>query len=515
MIAQARNRRKLAVRMIVSSILTCGLLAAQDNPVPAIPAEQTPGPATVTLDVPPLSPPDLDSPYASPRDAARHRFQATLAELQTSRNMKAALQGFADAFSIDRSYAAAAFNLAVVAAVAGKWEDALAALQEAARMDPGGIGKTAAPQIERLRLICSLEATPDGQRRRRYDEALYPLLANLPKLQPDDAMAALAEVGQIDSKRWEAPALIAALNGRTYDVAARFLEISVANAPNAAIRSRLESARQAAERELRYTAARATADAAADRAEYGKAGELYEAAWTVIPARASSGMEAASAWLLQDDTARASTLLARLRESGNADLVSLAVAMLKQLEPIEPAARAPATGAREFFHDAGSTEPVHISDLVPPVDPTEMEMLARPLPKLVQDAEPVVLLAALSANPAEAAQSASLPVLPAPRVAGENPWRELSQLAITAAGAQPAPQPEQLVPLQLIRGNLVVETSVPATLKVNGTAIANQAPIELSLLPGLYRIGADFGSGTRERLITIKPAARLRLALRP
>lgn len=505
------------MRIIVLSILTCGLLAAQENPVPAVPAEQAPGPATVTLDVSPLSPPDLDSPYASPRDAARHRFQATLGELQTSRNMKAALQGFADAFSIDRSYAAAVFNLAVVAAVAGKWEDALAALQEAARMDPAGLGKTAAPQIERLRLICSLEATPDGRRRRRYDEALYPLLASLPKLQPDDAMAALAEVGQIDSKRWEAPALIAALNGngRTYDVAARFLEISVANATDAAIRSRLEAARLAAERELRYSAARATADAALDRAEYGKAGELYEAAWTVIPARASNGMEAASAWLLQDDTARASTLLARLQESGNADLVSLAGAMLKQLEPIEPAARASAAGAREFFRDAGSTEPVHISDLVPPVDPTEMEMLARPLPRLVQDAEPVVLLAALSANPAEASQSASLPVLPAPRVAGDNPWRELSQLAIATARAQPAQQPEQLFPLQLIRGNLVVETSVPAALKVNGMAIANQAPIELSLLPGLYRIGADFESGTRERLITIKPAARLRLALRP
>jgi hypothetical protein len=459
LISPRPNRRTLPVRIIVISILICGFLAAQDNPIPN---QQAPGPATVapapvppapvSLDILPLSPPDLDSPYASPRDAARHRFQATLAELQTSRNLKAALQGFADAFSTDRTYAAAVFNLGVVAAIAGKWEDALAALQEAARMDPGGLGKTAAAQIERLRLICSLEATADGQRRRRYDEALYPLLPNLPKLQPADAMAALAEVGQIDAKRWEAPALIAALNGngRGYDVAARFLQISVTNATDAALRSRLEFARQAAERELRYAAARATADAAADRAEYGKAGELYEAAWAVIPARASNGMEASSAWLLQDDTAHASTLLARLRESGNEELVRSADAMLKQLEPIEPGAKTPAAGGREFFRDPGATEPVHISDLVPPIDPTEMEMLARPLPKLVQDVEPVVLLAALSANPADAAQSVSLPVLPAPRVAGENPWRELSQLEISqrqraAASAPTAPQSERPV----------------------------------------------------------------------
>jgi hypothetical protein len=44
-----------------------------------------------------------------------------------------------------------------------------------------------------------------------------------------------------------------------------------------------------------------------------------------------------------------------------------------------------------------------------------MKVLARPLPTLVQDVEPVVLLAALSANPAEAAQSVALPVLPAAR----------------------------------------------------------------------------------------------------
>ena len=81
------------------------------------------------------------SPYASPRDGARHRFQATLAELQSNRDVKAALQGFAEAFAADRTYAAAAFNLGVLAAVAEKWGDALAALEEAGRLDPTGLGK--------------------------------------------------------------------------------------------------------------------------------------------------------------------------------------------------------------------------------------------------------------------------------------------------------------------------------------------------------------------------------------
>jgi len=574
-------------------ISMCGMLWAQGDPAPAVNAQ----PATVpvaTLDIAPLSPPDVDSPYASPRDAARHRLQATLAELKTNRNTKAAMQGFAEALLIDRTYAVAAFNLGVVAEIAEKWEDALAALEEAARLDPNGLEKTAAPQVERLRLICSMESTPNGKRRRQYDEALYPLLAKLPKLQPAEAMAALTELGQMDPKRWEAPALLAALNGNGhgYDVAAKFLEIAVANATDPAVKVRLEKALHAAERELRYDAARVSAEAAADRGEYEKAGDLYEAAWTAMPARAGNGMEAASAWLLHDDTGRAATLLVRLRESGNYEFSAPAVAMLKELDPIEPGAKATPSDAAQFFRDAGSAQPVRIADLVPAVDARAMEILTRPIPKLMQDPEPFALLAALSANPAEVGQSAVIPTLPAPRVPGEHPWRELSELRILINAGDPANRQERPIQtadlsagartrrllhvtsvpagarifagnssesicqtpcdvqtsvvgshsfrlnlsgyeeetksvritsasaelpvvLRAIRGSVIVETSAAAVLKVNDTTIANQAPVELSVVPGLYRIAADFGSVARERLITVKPGARLRLSLQP
>jgi tetratricopeptide (TPR) repeat protein len=581
--------RNPAMRAIVPFVWLCGLLPAQEAPPPA----ETPAPATVvTVDVAPLRAPDLDSPYASPRDAARHRFQATLAELKASRNTKAALQGFGEALILDRTYAAATFNLGVVAAIAEKWEDALGAFEETARLDPNGLGKTAAPQIERLRLMSSLGSTPDGRRTIRYDEALYPVLMKLSKLKPADAMTALAEVGRIDPKRWEAPALLGGLNGdgRGYNVAVKFLEIAVADATVPAIKLQLQKALHAAERELSYDASRAAADAAADRGEYEKAASLYEATWAIIPARASNGMDAASAWLLHDDTGHAVTLLARLRESGNDDFSVPAVAMLKELEPIEPAAKATGSDAAQFFRDAGSAKPVRVASLIPRIDTSNMEILARPLPALVQDPEPVVLLAALSANPADAAQAAALPILPAPRLAGENPWRELSQLAnptpagesaaaerpsdtvdLTRGGrvrrllqvtTQPAgarifigdtPEPacqspctvqvgpgnysvranlpgyedetrqvrvttsgtSLQLPLRAIRGNVIVQTSAPAELKLNDTAVSVPAPVELSVVPGLYRISANFGSTTSERLITIKPGARLRIELHP
>ena len=118
------------MRIMVLGILTCALVGAQEVPVPAVQptAVQPPAVPVVELDIAPLSPPDLDTPYASPRDAARHRFQSTLAQLQSDRNTKAALQGLAEALALDGTYAAAAFNMGVSAAIAEKWDDAVAAL---------------------------------------------------------------------------------------------------------------------------------------------------------------------------------------------------------------------------------------------------------------------------------------------------------------------------------------------------------------------------------------------------
>jgi tetratricopeptide (TPR) repeat protein len=517
------------MRILTLLVFSCSMLSAQDAapatpapaaepaapvalattpaspPAPVPPPE--PGATAITVTVPvvspdiaPLAPPDLDSPYASPRDAARHRFQATLAELETGRNLKTGIQGFAEAFAIDRTYAAAAFNLGILCAIAEKWEDALSALEEATRLDPA-LGKTAASQIERLRLIRSLDATPDGKRRHAYDDALYPVLSQLTKIPVADSVAALAGVGKIDPKRWEAAALLAGLsgNGSGYDVTARFLDIALANASQPAVKQRLEKALEAAQRELRYAAARATADAAADRGEYDKAGELYEKTWAVIPARASNGMDAASAWLLHDDTAHAAALLVRLREAGDTEFAGSAAAMLKELEPIEPATKAAPADARDFFRDAGTPDPIYISDLLPPVDQSEMEILARPLPKLVSDAQSVVLLSVLTANPGDAPQSAGLPDLPAPRIPGESPWRELAQLRTDPVAIDPAALPAQE------RGRILVQTPSPVEIRVNGMPIPNQPPLELSLQPGLYRITV----GPREREVNLKPAAHL------
>src|SRR5450759_2857891 len=159
----------------------------------------------VTLSILPMAPPDLDSPYASPRDAARHWFQTTLANLREQHDIRGAVRGFSQALLLDRTYAAAAFNLGVLAAIDGKWEDAATALEEASRLDHAGLGAEAKPHLERSRLLALLERSAEGRRKRRYDEALYGLLPVLPNMAPSDAAASLVLVGRIDPARWEAP----------------------------------------------------------------------------------------------------------------------------------------------------------------------------------------------------------------------------------------------------------------------------------------------------------------------
>ena len=582
--------------IVLAALCAAASAAAQELPTPAPAAPAAPAvtpPAVATLAVPPLASADFNSPYASPCDAARHWMQSTLSDLGSRRNVRDAIRGFAQAFLLDRTYAAAAFDLGIVCAIDEKWDDAVGALEEASRLDPNGLGAAAAPQLERLRLLASLEKTPDGRLRRRYDEALLPVVAKLDKTPPAEAMAALAAVGRLDPKRWEAPALLAGLSGdgRGYEAAAKFLRIALDNAAaEPAVRTALENALRAAERELRYGSARAGAEAAADRGDYAKAAELYEAAWTTIPARAANGFEASSALLLNDDTAHASALLVRLTQIRDARAAQRATAMLKELEPIEPAAKALGADASAFYRDPGTPDPVRIAAMIPPIDRSRTDLYSRPLPKLVDDPEPVVLLAALLADaPAGAPPATTLPPLSAPAIAGDHPWLELQEPATrttsdpAGTGAR-APQTADLsgdsrnprvlsvtsepagarlfigeasnalcetpcdiritpgthtvklslpgyrdaektvrvlakteavnLPLAVVRGSVIVDAPAGSALKLNGTPVDAQAPVELSLVPGLYRIGADFAGAAHERLLTIRPGTRLRIEFR-
>jgi hypothetical protein len=484
-------------------------------------AQPTSTPVTlsvVKVDVAPLAPPDLNSPYASPRDAARHRFRATLADLESGRDIKAAVRGFAEALALDRTYAAAAFNLGVMAALADQPADAAAAFQEAARLDPADLGARAVPQIERLRVVAALQKTSEGRRKLRYDAALYPVFQKLGKLPVAESMSTLGEIGRIDPRRWEAPALLAGLNGAGYgyDIAAKFLDIAISNAVDSGVKAALVKARAAAQRELDYAAARTVAEGAWDRGEYGKAAENYERAWAAIPSRAENGMEAAASWLAEDDTAQAARVLWRLRGSGDAGLVSSAAAMLEDLKPVEDAA-ASSLNQPSAAADRAPAEPVLIGSLLPAIDTSGMETLARPLPRLVEEIGQVVLLESLAADREDTGIAAQLPTLPPLRIAGEHPWSEIQALNPRRQPAKVTPRPIATVEVSgtaRTRRFLNVTTRPEAaSVFVDGNADpVCQTPCEIQLAAGDHSVRTVLAAfQTQEAQITLS-AARQDLA---
>jgi hypothetical protein len=467
---------------------------------------------TEIVDIAPLAPPDLTSPYASPRDAARHRLQTAITELTETRDIKAGLRNFAEAWATDRSYAPAVFDLAVLAAVAGRWKESIAAFTQTAKLTDGELRRAAEMQIERLTLVDRLESTPQGRRDRQYDQTLYLLLDKLPKMQQPDAFTALVELGKIDPKRWEAPALIAGLYGdrQGYDAAARFLEIALPNASDARVKAGLQKALDAARKELRFTAAQAAAEVAAENGEFAKAAELYESAWKEIPARPSNGLNAASSWLLDDNIEKSSVVLAVLKTSPDADLAARAKAMLAFLEPVDAkAANVPANSS--FLRDPGPAEPVRLSPLLPQIDKQRMAILVRPLPRLIEDKDPVALLESFAADAPAGAQP-MLPAIPASRFTVEGFWRELNEQGRATSATPEAKEPalSSAVLAQSPGTRVLAISSTPAGARVFvGAALESpcQTPCELRAAAGTYAIRAAL-PGYEEEIQAVRLISR-------
>jgi len=225
--------------------------------------------------------------------------------------------------------------------------------------------------------------------------------------------------------------------------------------------------------------------------------------------------------------------------------------------------------------------------MLPAVQNTETEILARESPRLLDDVAPVTLIDSLSREPVVAA-AAVLPTLaPALPASGQRPMRELELLwkqrqypagavAPAVAQADRAKNPktarnvtikstppgaqlfydededplcvapctvrlspgahglrirmenhedldetvistnrdgEQLYTLTPRRGSVLIESNAPAMIVVNDRPTLISTPNEIALVPGLYKIGLDFGGIRAERSLAVKPSARLRLSL--
>jgi hypothetical protein len=136
-----------------------------------------------------------------------------------------------------------------------------------------------------------------------------------------------------------------------------------------------------------------------------------------------------------------------------------------------------------------------------------MELLSRPMPKLIEDNEPVLLLTNLAADRPDGAPAQPLPIPGPPRVAGEDPWRELQMLetrpVLTAALERPRGTAE--VGKARTKYSLRVETQpAGASLYVNDELEpACMSPCDIQVPPGSYSIRAKL-AGYDDELTDVK-----------
>jgi len=180
----------------------------------------------------------------SSRTQARASFQEALARYLYDQDRGKARDGFLLSLRQDPTYALPRYNLAVLAEAEEDWDDAIEYFEEFLRLDQKSrYSAKARSEIDRLKLIREMDRTPEGKRRRRYEDAIAKSTVFLNADLLKDAVRAAALAAQIDDHRWEAYALTAtALSKQNlYEDAELYLKQSIARAPEK-VKPRLEEA---------------------------------------------------------------------------------------------------------------------------------------------------------------------------------------------------------------------------------------------------------------------------------
>jgi hypothetical protein len=120
-----------------------------------------------------------------------------------------------------------------------------------------------------------------------------------------------------------------------------------------------------------------------------------------------------------------------------------------------------------------------------------MEVLTRPLPRLLDDPEPAVLLAALAADRVAGAPPVLLPVLPPARIVGDQPWIELQ--ALRPPVPKPVERSRQSVELSgdLRNRRILSVTTQPAGAQIfveDAKDPVCQSPCDIQVASGSYEI---------------------------
>lgn len=280
--------------------------------------------------------------YGDKREAAAAALLEGVNAAEIARRNERALCFFMISIERDPSYARAVYNLGVMSALMGLWDDALNFYKDARRLDPpADVQKLLDQDTPRVEAIAALELTPEGKARRRFDNALMDVIQRLND--PGVALDLANRLIKADPSRWEALAAagLAQVTLGQFPESAKSFEAAARLSPPDR-RPQLATAADLVSREGQYVKLMQDGDAANDKKDYLSAAKMYADAWELSPGRVQTGMQAAIAFLMADEVPLAVQTLTRLRVSGTPEVSDKASVMLKELGAISPEAKSAA-----------------------------------------------------------------------------------------------------------------------------------------------------------------------------
>jgi tetratricopeptide (TPR) repeat protein len=326
--------------------------------------------------------------YGGPQEAALAAFHQAY-EAAGNRNRDRAIRLMLLALKRNPRLDKALYDLGILCAQGGRWDDALKLQHEVLNRAPGsGTAKLASQELERLAVVAALERTGEGFKQRDYDKQLLRALSNKDEIKLLEAANGLIKT---DGTRWEGFALAGIENAATkdYPKAQEVLTTAVSLAPGARRRG-IQNAADIAHSEASFIRQVKDADGYWFNHQYEQAAKAYADAWETSPDRSDVGMRAATGFLMADKVDLAVTVLSRMRAAAQPELSAKITAMLRELGAISEEAKS------EVAHDVASEgvlpeDPaVRIRREIGTLTTEEIVTAAKPDPQLLSDTTTVV-----------------------------------------------------------------------------------------------------------------------------
>jgi tetratricopeptide (TPR) repeat protein len=247
---------------------------------------------------------------------AREVFMLTSALYLEDKDRAKAREGYLQAIKLYPGYPQPRYNLAVFAEADENWDEAVRWFTEFLRFDAKSpYADKARTEIARLNRIRIQDSTPEGKKKRQYEEAIFKArgLANMGLAK--EAVAEAAQAVKIDRARWEAYAVTANVlsSQELYVEAATFLQQAIDRAPANKTAS-LQRVLDDYPKERQYHSLGRAGAQALKAGKYREAAANFISAWRLFPNRDEYGIDAAVAYAIAGDKAKAEALLTMLEQ---------------------------------------------------------------------------------------------------------------------------------------------------------------------------------------------------------